>query len=66
MISGRNIRILFQLLMALVYTTLGVMMFYAKIFDLAPWNQILAALFIVYGLWRGYRAFQHEEAESDE
>lgn len=56
MISSHIIRILFQVVMALVYAGMGIWLLVADSFGIAPWNQLLGSIFLLYGIWRGYRA----------
>jgi threonine/homoserine/homoserine lactone efflux protein len=47
--------------MALVYAGMGIWLLLDDSFGIAPWNQILGAVFLVYGFWRGYRAGQSSQ-----
>lgn len=52
------IRKTFLLLIGLTYIGLGIYLYIRKIID-SPWSEILAFLFIAYGVWRGYRALKN-------
>jgi hypothetical protein len=58
LISNHIIRVLFQIVMALVYAGMGIWLLLDDSFGIAPWNLILGSVFLVYGIWRGYRAGQ--------
>ncbi len=48
----------FLLLLGISYVGLGIFLFYRKVLDLFPWDQLLAGLFVLYGCWRVYRAIK--------
>ncbi|MBK9271460.1 MAG: hypothetical protein IPM48_07670 [Saprospiraceae bacterium] len=64
--STDYLRMIFQSIMALVYVGLGGMIFFLRMPDYEPWNQILGILFILYGIWRGYRAFENGKENEEE
>lgn len=57
--NGDAIRQSFLFLLGLIYIGVGFFIFWRKIID-APWNEILAILFIAYGSWRFYRGLTNK------
>ena len=53
--NAGTIRQIFLLVLGLTYIVLGVYIFLKKVIA-TPWSEILALLFVVYGIWRTYRA----------
>lgn len=49
---------IFLILLALSYIGVGVFIFFQKVVDENIYNYSLAILFLLYGFWRLFRAFQ--------
>lgn len=52
-----RIKYVFLILLGLLYIVLGIYIYWSRNrITVSPWGEITAALFILYGSWRTYRA----------
>lgn len=62
-----RIKMIFLVLLGVLYIMMGIYIYRSRNhFTVSPWGEITAGLFILYGLWRAYRAIQSATSEPKE